>query len=449
MPTNPYTSQAISGYNASPPPDDGTQTSANQLEWGKHIEKIGDPVKVLSEAINTAMLTAGARLINTDSEEDNAIAGSLAFTGVNATVTDGVISPKVSRLFLDTESAATSDTLSHIATTTATNNPRDGAVLFLGPVATAREIVISDRATSTATGSIHLLQATDMVLDQFEDTLLLEKRGEDWYQIGGRLTEPVVTRRGYIDGLQVSNTATDTANDITIGLGQAALSDGSSIRLFSVDTAITKQLDATWATGSTAGGMPSTVTYAATTPYHVFLLGDPVAGVEAGLDTSVSATGLLATATGFTFFRRIWSVLTSTATTVEPFTQLGDDCLFTGSTTAIRDVNTTMSATAVLFPLSVPTDIKVDANILAGAQATQVAGIMITSPDQSDLSVGFATDWMSQLTVNDVNFISTNQLRVRTDTSGQIRIRTSVAPVSSVQIRTLGWRDDRGRNATA
>ena len=53
MAVNPYTSQSISGYNSSPPPDDGTQTSANKVEWAKHKTKIGDPIKTLAEAINT------------------------------------------------------------------------------------------------------------------------------------------------------------------------------------------------------------------------------------------------------------------------------------------------------------------------------------------------------------------------------------------------------------
>lgn len=57
---NPYTPQSISGYNASPPPDDGTQIGVNQLKWSNHIQKIGDPIKTLAESINTAVNTAFA-----------------------------------------------------------------------------------------------------------------------------------------------------------------------------------------------------------------------------------------------------------------------------------------------------------------------------------------------------------------------------------------------------
>lgn len=62
--SNPYSSQSISGYNSSPPADDGSQTSANQLSWSKHKTKLADPIKTLAEAINTAVNTAFATVDN-------------------------------------------------------------------------------------------------------------------------------------------------------------------------------------------------------------------------------------------------------------------------------------------------------------------------------------------------------------------------------------------------
>lgn len=54
----PYTTQTISGYNSSPPSDDGSQVSTNEITWDKHKTKLGDPIKTLSEAINTELLSA-------------------------------------------------------------------------------------------------------------------------------------------------------------------------------------------------------------------------------------------------------------------------------------------------------------------------------------------------------------------------------------------------------
>lgn len=51
-----YTSQTISGYDALPPPDDGTTGDNNKVTWEKHKTKLGNPIKTLAEAINTALL---------------------------------------------------------------------------------------------------------------------------------------------------------------------------------------------------------------------------------------------------------------------------------------------------------------------------------------------------------------------------------------------------------
>ena len=61
MAGNPYTSVTVSGYNTSPPSDDASQVSSNQLGWDKHKEKLGDPLKTALELINSRNLTAHAR----------------------------------------------------------------------------------------------------------------------------------------------------------------------------------------------------------------------------------------------------------------------------------------------------------------------------------------------------------------------------------------------------
>jgi hypothetical protein len=53
-----YTSQVITGYNSSPPPDDGSQVSANKITWSGQKTKLSDPIKTLAEAINTELVSA-------------------------------------------------------------------------------------------------------------------------------------------------------------------------------------------------------------------------------------------------------------------------------------------------------------------------------------------------------------------------------------------------------
>lgn len=53
-----YSSQAVAGYNAAPPPDDGSVSAANKISWATIKTKLPDPILTLAQAINTALLTA-------------------------------------------------------------------------------------------------------------------------------------------------------------------------------------------------------------------------------------------------------------------------------------------------------------------------------------------------------------------------------------------------------
>ncbi len=79
MADNPYTTVIISGYNATPPADDGTKVAANQVEWAKHETKLSGPVKDLAEGINSGNLTAFQAIADTS---ENINAGQIIGTQV-------------------------------------------------------------------------------------------------------------------------------------------------------------------------------------------------------------------------------------------------------------------------------------------------------------------------------------------------------------------------------
>lgn len=56
--SNPYIQPSLTGYNASPPSDDGSTTSGNQLKWSNHKTKLGDPLKTFIENVDAATLAA-------------------------------------------------------------------------------------------------------------------------------------------------------------------------------------------------------------------------------------------------------------------------------------------------------------------------------------------------------------------------------------------------------
>lgn len=70
-----YTTQSASGYNSSPPPDDGTSVAANKVTWATQKSKLADPVKNLADAINSALVTAFDYSATTTSVNYTTVAG--------------------------------------------------------------------------------------------------------------------------------------------------------------------------------------------------------------------------------------------------------------------------------------------------------------------------------------------------------------------------------------
>jgi len=52
-----YTSQSVSGYNSSPPSDDGSTTEANKTKWATIKTKLSDPLNTFIAAVNSALTT--------------------------------------------------------------------------------------------------------------------------------------------------------------------------------------------------------------------------------------------------------------------------------------------------------------------------------------------------------------------------------------------------------
>lgn len=154
--------------------------ASNQLNWSKHKDKLGDPLKTFSEAIDTAVSAAFAKTINTDADENNAMGGSLAFTSSEKTIAESVgvgsITPTRSHHTVDTEADASADDLDLINVTSIS----DGAILILRAENAGRVVTIKHEAVS---GNIHIATDTDYVLDTIEKFIILQRRGTDLYEI--------------------------------------------------------------------------------------------------------------------------------------------------------------------------------------------------------------------------------------------------------------------------
>ena len=53
-----YSTQTVSGYNATPPADDGTVNDSNKVKWSTVKNKIGDPLDTWAAAVDSALVDA-------------------------------------------------------------------------------------------------------------------------------------------------------------------------------------------------------------------------------------------------------------------------------------------------------------------------------------------------------------------------------------------------------
>lgn len=311
---------------------------------------------------------------------------------------------------------------------------QDGALAFRtmkGGTDFVRAFVGQGIFTALATGG-----------DKGSDTI----NTEAYYQKGNRGT---VLPRGWIDGLIMSNNATDIANDIDIAAGQCTSDDGTYVMDF--PTGLTKRLDSSWAVGSGNGGL-DTGGETNTTWYHVWAIARPDTNVcDILFSTSVSAPTMPGS---YTKKRRIGSIFNDSSGALLGFTQLGDEFIWN---LAVIDLNVTNpGTTAVSRTLSVPTGVKVIALFSAGwfGGTNSINQAIFSSLDSADqaTSAGSTSSLTGFPTMAGVeasgSFWFMVPHSVRTNTAAQIRSRIHSSGASDrMGIVTRGWIDNRGRNA--
>lgn len=243
----------------------------------------------------------------------------------------------------------------------------------------------------------------------------------------------IAAAKGYLYGMTLSNNASDATNDIDIASGVCVDSTGVSLL---VGSALTKRLDAAWSAGTDQGGLDTGAI--ANTTYHVFAIKkDSDATVDYLFSTSATSPTM---PVGYTYFRRIGSILRESAAIVG-FVQDGD--YFRRKTGAL-DVNVTgPSSSAATRTLSVPIGIKVIAfgNIYLAVGATDAFHLLsdLDATDTAPSSVTSATLGVSSSTS------ALSGFTCRTNTSAQIRGRHSNSNNDVLRVVTQGWMDTRGR----
>jgi len=275
---------------------------------------------------------------------------------------------------------------------------------------------VAERVALGASGTVLTSDGTDAV----------------WSTAGG-------LSRGGLVGLTTANNGTDADHDLDISVG--ACRDSADAVTITISSALTKQIDATWAAGDDAGGLSSSLTAPANnTWYHVFAI--IVGGsADVGFDTSITAANLVSDHSA-TAYRRIGSVLTDGSANIIAFVQEGDEFLWA---VPVEDLDSAaVGTTASLVTHTVPTGVKVNAIVDAYISHNAGHGVWISSPDQTDTAPSVSA--VAGVTLAVSNGAQSNTIRRRTNTSAQLRYR-GTATLNAVRSWTQGWADTRGRFA--
>lgn len=252
-------------------------------------------------------------------------------------------------------------------------------------------------------------------------------------------SQVAVRKPVYIDPINrpiLANDAGDADHDIEFGIGMVADSTGKYV--LELTSALVKQLDATWAAGTAAGGRATGFTLPATdrSTVHHFLIGkldgDTVIQVDAGFDDSVTATNLLSDS-GYDVYRRVGSTLINATDDFYTFEQYGhkfyiEEHVFTTSllTGSFADYGTDS-----------PTGLE-GLEIIYGWGMSNATGSNVSSSlaygasDLMELQYG----WMPA--TNGGNF---DQTIWPVDSSGNIRMKFNVGGGSAKNHFILGWID--------
>ncbi len=243
------------------------------------------------------------------------------------------------------------------------------------------------------------------------------------------------SRGRILNGIILSNNASDATNDIDISAGSVVSDDGTTV--ISLSGSLTKRLDSAWAVGSGNGGLDTGSI--ANTTYHLWAIKRMDTGV---CDVLFSASATAPTMpTNYTKKVRIGSVIRAGGT-ILGFIQYGNTFILKS---AVSDVSAGTAGTSSRSTVttSVPTGIKVEGLYHVGCEWSNSDNsiILLTSLDETDqaATLAFGTN-TSGLSATGIRTVS-GPFGTVTNTSGQIGVRARNLGSATYNLTTRGWVD--------
>ena len=250
-------------------------------------------------------------------------------------------------------------------------------------------------------------------------------------QMSGQTLQGAV--RGYLWGLTWSTAGASSTFSVTAG----EATDSTGAALISIP-AMSKTTSA-WSAGNNGGAL-DTGTIAASTTYHVFVVG---CGSSSDILVSLSPTAPTLPS-GCTTFRRVASSLTDASSHWVKVIQLGDDFLLNQTFAAVQFFSSTTAPQAPT--VGVPTGVQFIAKlsvVMSSVSPGTDGRAYLYSLDKSSEANGYSN---INAGVNNVAGLQgLGMMEIRTNTAGQIGFVLNNAS-GQISIGLHGWRDDRGRS---
>lgn len=244
--------------------------------------------------------------------------------------------------------------------------------------------------------------------------------------------------RGHIAGLITAN-GTDTDHEIDIADGEAR-SAGNDADLV-LATGVTIDIEDSGVLGLFSGAV------AALTTYHVFIIKKDSDGtISAGFDIDIDCANI---PSGYTAYRRIWSVMTDGGADIWQYTQVRDLCVWTEPDVHSQLVGASESFETVHAPQGLALLVTMNVYCYHG-NLPRIA--VVSSPYNSDEAPSLAAGplynaeaYVVEPLGIDFEMASASQVTILTDTAARVRMRASDAN-TTIKTSPLWHEDRRGRD---
>lgn len=399
----PFTETPIVGYNSNPPPNDGTEVTANTVNWDNHINKIGDPIKNY----------VSANLSNVSGAFSKVIGGN-GVTSVNSDYQ--VLTTDQGKAVTYTASGG------HTVTTpdaTIVGSPFVFAVVNTG----AGDLTLDGYSSQTINGSADNTIASGQGGFVFTD-------GSNWFLVTSpTVPAPTGSLADPVPGFSYSGTTDLVFEDMDCPADDSA-------HTLMTGNALTKDVSSTFVAGD-GNGCLDTGTLAQGW-YAVFAIAESATSLDQDFLISLSSTSPTMPG-GYTLKRRIGWIYVNASLEIRPFAQTGNDFWhdddpgddYVGSNPGAGGATITLSAppsTKALVAVTIrDSDFGISTGKIYATSATSGPAVVSLKASSGTL------------------YSATSVTPVDVDTSGQVTIASSGTP-TAFEVNVIGWTDRRGRD---